>query len=91
MAANDTTATTDAGSTDQTKLTDLAQRAELAARERIEELRERARTYYDDGRVRVDDASRFIIEQVNEKPLKSAAVAVGAGVILGLLLAGRRR
>ena len=53
--------------------------------------RTRGREYYDDAAERLDEAQRYVVERVQERPLQSTAVALGVGVILGMLLAGRRR
>ena len=76
--------------------------SEARLREQSEVLRERARTYYDTARVRgreyydeaserFDEAQRYLTERVQERPMQSTAIALGVGVVLGLLLAGRRR
>lgn len=83
------------------RLRDLAAQADAAMRERAAEVREKARHYYDEARVRgreyYDDASerfdeyqRYLSERVQERPLQSTGIALGVGVIIGLLLAGRR-
>ena len=51
----------------------------------------KGREYYDDAAERFDEAQRYVVERVQERPLQSTAVALGVGVILGMLLAGRRR
>ena len=79
-----------------------AAEAEAALRQRGEVLREKARVYYDEARVRgreyyddaaerFDEAQRYIVERVQERPVQSTAIALGVGVVLSLLLAGRRR
>jgi len=79
-----------------------AAETEAQLRARGEVLRERARGYYDDARVRgreyydeaqerFDEAQRYLTERVQERPTQSTAIALGVGVVLGLLLAGRRR
>ncbi len=79
-----------------------AAEAEAALRARGEVLRDKARGYYDEARVRgreyyddaaerFDEAQRYIVERVQERPVQSTAIALGVGVVLGLLLAGRRR
>ncbi len=73
-----------------------AAETEAMLRERGEVLRERARGYYDTARVRgreyYDDAAqRYVTERVQERPIQSTAIALGVGVVLGLLLSGRRR
>ena len=75
---------------------------EARMREQAEELRVRARGYYNEARVRgredydeaherIDEAQRYLTERVQERPIQSTAIALGVGVVLGLLLAGRRR
>ena len=73
------------------RIKELAAKAEQAVREHADELRARARDYYDDATDRFDSAQRFITERVQEKPVASTLAAVGVGVVIGLLLAGRRR
>ena len=68
-----------------------AAEAEAVLRARGEVVREKARAYYDDAAERFDEAQRYIVERVQERPVQSTAIALGVGVVLGLLLAGRRR
>ena len=79
-----------------------AAEVEAQLRAKSDEVRERARGYYDQARVRgqvyyddaserFDEAQRYITERVQERPVQSTAIALGVGVVLGLLLAGRRR
>ena len=83
------------------RLRELAAQADGVMRERAAEVREKARRYYDDARLRgreyYDDAAerfdeyqRYLSERVQERPLQSTGIALGVGVIIGLLLAGRR-
>lgn len=60
------------------------------ASEYYETARERGREYYDEAHDRFDDAHRYVSERVQERPLQSTAIALGVGVVIGLLLAGRR-
>lgn len=95
MAAKDNGTTADARneatSDAERRVRDFAARAEQVARERAEQLRARARDYYDEAYDRLDTAQRYVVERVQEKPLQSTLVAVGVGVVIGLLLGGRRR
>lgn len=79
------------GQASQKSVRDFAREAEIAARERAERLREQAKTYYDDAHTRFDEYQQTLTRHVQEKPIQSTLIAVGAGVVLGLLLAGRRR
>lgn len=80
-----------ASSDDERRIRELARRAEDAVRERAHEFRERAQDYYDDASEHFDTAQRYIVERVQERPLASTVVALGVGMVLGLLLAGGRR
>ena len=51
----------------------------------------RGREYYDDAAERFEEAQRYVIERVQERPVQSTAIALGVGFVLGLLIAGRRR
>ena len=86
----------------EARLRAKAAETEARLREQSEEMRERARGYYDTARVRgqeyyddaterFDGAQRYLVERVQERPVQSTAIALGVGVVLGLLLAGRRR
>lgn len=46
-----------------------------------------AQTTIEDG---LDEAHRYLKRQWRERPITVAATALGAGLILGLLLGGRR-
>jgi ElaB/YqjD/DUF883 family membrane-anchored ribosome-binding protein len=84
------------------RLRELAAKADETVRERSAELKTRAqrlydqglesgREYYDDASERFDEYQRYLVERVQEKPLASTGIALGVGVIIGLLLAGSRR
>ena len=75
----------------QQQLKDMALKAEQKVRERADDLRVRARDYYEDAQDRFDTAQRFVVERVQERPVGATLAAIGVGVVLGLLLAGRRR
>ena len=64
-----------------------------AAREKaqqvIGQVRERAGAYYQQGREKAVDYQHRVEDMVREQPMKSVLIAVGAGLVLGMLL--RRR
>ena len=74
----------------ETRLADAARRAEAAIREGVETLRAQTRAYADTAAERLDSAQRVVVEHVREKPVSSALTAFGVGLVLGVLLAGRR-
>ena len=63
--------------------------AQLAeeARDRAEEAYEAAHAAIEDG---LDDAHRYLKRQWKERPLAVAGTALGVGLVIGLLLGGRR-
>jgi len=74
----------------EARLADAARRAEAAIREGVETLRAQTRAYADTAAERFENAQRVVVEQVREKPVASALTAFGVGLVLGVLLAGRR-
>jgi ElaB/YqjD/DUF883 family membrane-anchored ribosome-binding protein len=56
-------------------------------RDRAEEAFERAHEAVEDG---LDEAHRYLRRQWRERPVAVAATALGAGVIIGLVIGSRR-
>ena len=56
-------------------------------RDHAEEAFERAQAAVEDG---LDEAHRYLKRQWRERPVAVAAPALGAGVIIGLLIGSRR-
>jgi ElaB/YqjD/DUF883 family membrane-anchored ribosome-binding protein len=75
----------------QRSFAEAARKIEQAVSEGLEQIRAQSRTYADTAGQRVDEAQKYLSERVREKPLVSAGTALGIGVVLGLLLSGRRR
>jgi ElaB/YqjD/DUF883 family membrane-anchored ribosome-binding protein len=70
---------------------ELAKRAERAIQEGIESLRLHSRDYVDTASDRLDEAQRYVVDKVHEKPVSSTLAALGIGVLVGMLIAGGRR
>lgn len=62
----------------------------VTLRERMAEARDRITGYYDTARRNVVAGAKFTDRSIRTNPYQSVAIAVGAGVLIGLLL-GRRR
>lgn len=75
----------------QRTFAEAARKIEQAVTEGLEQIRAQSRTYADTAGQRIDEAQKYVTERVREKPLVSASTALGIGVVLGLLLSGRRR
>ncbi len=70
-------------------LTEAARRAERVLREGVENLRAHTREYTGDAEARFDEAQRYVVERVKERPVTATLAGLGVGLLLGLLLAGR--
>ncbi|MHB8530508.1 MAG: hypothetical protein ACYC8V_13495 [Caulobacteraceae bacterium] len=72
-------------------LSDAARTAEKVFREGVESLRNQTRVYTEDAGQRVDEAQRFVLERVRERPVTATLTGLGVGLLLGLLLSSRNR
>ncbi|HEY9219478.1 MAG TPA: hypothetical protein VIO94_15635 [Phenylobacterium sp.] len=70
---------------------DAARKFEQTVQDSLETLRAQSRAYADTAGQQLDEAQRYVTERVKERPLASTGVAVGLGLVLGLLLTGGRR
>ena len=84
-------AAADAAAESERSLADLAKRTEKAIQEGLAELRARSRDYADVAGERFDVAQKYVVERVQERPVAATLTALGVGVVLGILLSGRRR
>lgn len=75
----------------QRNFADAAKRIEKAVQEGVEQLRAQSRAYADTAGQQLDEAQRYMVERVKERPLAATGAAIGVGVLIGLLLAGGRR
>jgi ElaB/YqjD/DUF883 family membrane-anchored ribosome-binding protein len=57
----------------------------------VAQSKERINQAVDMTATRVEEAQAFVTRQAREKPLQTTAIAAGAGILLGLFMAGRRR
>jgi ElaB/YqjD/DUF883 family membrane-anchored ribosome-binding protein len=91
---------------DAHRLADEAVRLASQAREALPELRERAgkaagklrarskvaaKEAADAAGEQLDTARMYVVERVQERPFTTTLAVLGAGVLIGLLFAGRRR
>ena len=70
-------------------LGELGRLAKQAAREKIDEARETAADYYDQGRKKADELEDQLADYVRAKPLKSILIAAGVGALFGILISRR--
>lgn len=79
----------DAADQARERLTDAAHRTEAAVREGMETLRAQSRAYTDTATTQFDEAQRYVVEKVKERPVTATLAGIGVGVLIGLLLSSR--
>jgi len=93
-AATEAAATAEAAAGNVEKsFRELADRIEKLVKDGLETLKLQSRTYAESAGEQFDTAQKYVVEQVQERPLTATVAALGVGVLIGLVLgsAGRRR
>jgi ElaB/YqjD/DUF883 family membrane-anchored ribosome-binding protein len=70
-------------------LADAARTAEKAIKDGVEALKAQTKAYSGPAGQTVDDAQRYVIERVKERPVTAALAGLGVGFLLGVLLSSR--
>ena len=70
---------------------EIVRAAEKALEERFGHLRGQTREKMDAAGEQLENARLYVIDRVQERPFTTTLAALGAGVLIGLLFAGRRR
>lgn len=73
------------------KIAEAARRAERVLREGVDNLRAHSRDYGETATQQFDEAQRYVLERVKERPLTATFAGLGVGLLLGLLLANRHK
>ena len=68
---------------------DLGRIGREVSEEKLGEARQAANQYLERGKERAGDLEDSVVGYVRQKPLKSLAIAIGAGALLGMIV-GRR-
>jgi ElaB/YqjD/DUF883 family membrane-anchored ribosome-binding protein len=76
----------DAAAQAEKALSDVAKRVETALRE----LRDKSRDYADVAGEGLETAQKYVVDRVQERPVAATLAALGVGVLIGFLLAGRK-
>lgn len=71
----------------QRMLADAARQIEAAVQQGLEQLRAQSRVAADAASQQLEDAGEYVSEQVRARPLAATGLALGVGVVIGLLLA----
>ena len=75
----------------QKTVAEAAKRIEAAVQQGLEQMRTQSRVYADVAGEQLDEASRLVSEQIRARPLAATGLALGVGVLIGLLLSAGRR
>jgi ElaB/YqjD/DUF883 family membrane-anchored ribosome-binding protein len=68
---------------------EAAKRIERALRDGVGTLREQSGPYREQASQQFDEAQKYVLERVKERPLTATLAGLGVGLLLGLLLASR--
>ncbi len=69
----------------------LVERLEKGVAEVLDLVRSRGKVYAEGASEQLDTAQKYVTERVQEKPLTATVAALGAGLVIGVLLSGRNR
>lgn len=70
-------------------LNDAAQRVERVLRDGVEQLKAQTQPYRENASQQIDDAQKYVLARVKERPVTATLAGLGVGLLLGLLLANR--
>jgi ElaB/YqjD/DUF883 family membrane-anchored ribosome-binding protein len=70
-------------------INDAAKRVEKALREGVDALKAQTAPYRADAADQFEEAQKFVVERVKERPVTATLAGLGVGLLLGLLLASR--
>ena len=70
---------------------EIARTAQRVFSEVLDHLRSQGHDAADEASDRIDDARHYVVEQVQDRPFAATLAVLGAGFVLGLLFARRRR
>jgi ElaB/YqjD/DUF883 family membrane-anchored ribosome-binding protein len=70
-------------------LNDASKRVEKVLRDGVEALKVQTKSYREDYGHQFDDAQKYVLERVKERPVTATLAGLGVGLLLGPLLANR--
>ncbi len=71
-------------------LHELGDAARMAAQEKMHDMRRGMKEYYDQGLAKAKQLEQGLEDQIRAHPIRSVAIAAGAGLVVGMLVARRR-
>ena len=69
---------------------EAAKRIEKAVREGVDTIRSQSEPYRENATQQFDDAQKYVVERIKERPLVATLAGIGVGLLLGLLMANSR-
>jgi ElaB/YqjD/DUF883 family membrane-anchored ribosome-binding protein len=73
------------------RLSEAAKTAERVIKDGIDAIKAQTQAYSGPASQTVDEAQRYVVERVKERPVTATLAGLGVGFLLGLLLASRVR
>ena len=64
-------------------------RIEKAVREGVETIRTQSEPYRENATQQIDEAQKYVVERIKERPVMATLAGLGVGLLLGLLMASR--
>jgi ElaB/YqjD/DUF883 family membrane-anchored ribosome-binding protein len=75
----------------KSRIPELARQAERVFQDRAGKLRAQSKEAAQAANEQLETARTYVVERVQERPFTTTIAVLGAGFLLGLLFAGRRR
>ncbi|MGI9169222.1 MAG: hypothetical protein ACR2FH_03480 [Caulobacteraceae bacterium] len=72
-------------------IAEAARTAERVLKDGVETLRSQTRVYTDSAGQHVDEAQRYVMARVKERPMTATLTGLGVGLLIGLLLSHRSK
>jgi ElaB/YqjD/DUF883 family membrane-anchored ribosome-binding protein len=69
----------------------LFRESERTLKDNVERFREQAKVYGETAGQSVDEAQRYVVERVKERPVTATLVGLGIGLLVGVVLSGRNK
>ena len=73
------------------RVAELARQAERAFNANVERLRTQSREAAEAANEQLEHARAYVVDRVQQRPFTTTLAVLGAGFLIGLLFAGRRR
>lgn len=68
---------------------DAAKRIDKAVREGVDTIRTQSGPYRENATQQFDEAQKYVVDRIKERPVVATLAGLGVGLLLGLLMANR--